>query len=228
MPLRARLALVLAGLLLLGVAGWKLLTFRPLSAGAAAASPPAGRRPGFGEPAAGMLAVRQEGGNVPPSASAPARTPPLTETTNILLAGLDTRADSFSGGRTDSLTVLVLDDKSPHLGLVSIPRDLEVQLEGHEPERINAVYAIGTREGGGADAGDALLRKTIREVIGLPIAHAVYVDHAGFEALVDELDGISVQVRCPSAIASSTRAAPTAGSSCAWRPACSTSTAAPR
>ena len=146
-----------------------------------------------------------------------ATTPPLTGTTNILLAGLDTRlseaelartepvaqaktkpASRPSGheGRTDALVVVVLDERSRHVGLVSIPRDLVVAIPGGEPNRINAVYNTGLHEGG-PERGVALLKQTVHETLGLPIANVVLVDHAGFEALVDRLDGVPVAVRCP-------------------------------
>lgn len=122
-------------------------------------------------------------------------TPPLSNTSNILLAGMDTRPWRHRG-RTDTLVVVVMDPASDHVGLVSIPRDLLVAVPGHPPNRINTVYATGLREGGQA-RGVALLRQVVRHAVGLPIGHVVFVDHAGFEALVDALGGVTVTVACP-------------------------------
>lgn len=123
-------------------------------------------------------------------------TPPLTRTTNLLLAGIDTRPGGFSGGRTDALVLVVIDRRSRHVGLVGIPRDLVVDLPGHGTVRINTVYLRGTREGGPRQ-GVRLLGQTVRQLIGLAVDHTVFIDHAGFEGLVDALGGISVRVVCP-------------------------------
>jgi LCP family protein required for cell wall assembly len=122
-------------------------------------------------------------------------TPPLSETLNLLLVGIDTRPEMPWGGRTDAMVVVVLDLRSEHVGLVSIPRDLLVAIPGGEPNRINTVYNQGVREGG-PERGLALLKETVRATFGLPITGAVLVDHAGFEALVDHLEGITVVVPC--------------------------------
>ena len=131
-------------------------------------------------------------------------TPPLTNTTNILLAGVDTRPERF-GGRTDALVLVVLDAQSGHVGLIGVPRDLLVNVAVHDPEqgarinaavRINTVYARGTREGGAA-GGRALLKQVLRDVVGLPVHHVVFVNHAGFERLVDAAGGLPVRVICP-------------------------------
>jgi polyisoprenyl-teichoic acid--peptidoglycan teichoic acid transferase len=191
-----KIGVLAAGLTALTFVGYRLLNYRPL----------AGRLP----PAATRLEPREEWGGVARGLAvspAPglgamgyvienATTPPLTETTNLLLVGLDTRADSYSGGRADALVVLVLDNRSQHVGLVSIPRDLLVAIPGAEVNRINAVYAVGSREGGAA-RGVALLKQVVHDTLGLPITNVAIVDHSGFESLIDGLEGVAVAVSCP-------------------------------
>jgi LCP family protein required for cell wall assembly len=154
--------------------------------------------PGWDESMARLvpeITVASPLGTVPRDVVEGIRTPPLQATTNILLAGLDTRPDQY-GGRTDALVVLVLDDRSAHVGLVGIPRDLLVAIPGHAPNRINAVYNTGLRQGG-ETGGTALLQQVVRHSLGLPLQHVVFIDHAGFEALIDTMGGITVGVRCP-------------------------------
>jgi polyisoprenyl-teichoic acid--peptidoglycan teichoic acid transferase len=121
-------------------------------------------------------------------------TPPLDQTTNLLLAGIDTRTE-LSDGRTDALLVLALDERQGHVGVVSIPRDLLVAIPGEEPNRINTVFRIGHRTS--PARGVELLKEVVRHNLGLPIWRAVFVDQAAFEGLVDQLDGITVDVSCP-------------------------------
>jgi LCP family protein required for cell wall assembly len=125
-----------------------------------------------------------------------AKTPPLSRTTNILLAGVDSRGRGKLAGRTDALLVVVLDRRSRHLGLVSIPRDLLVNVPGHDRVRINTVYLHGLRDLGGPAAAAKLLRETVHDLLGLPIHHHVFIDQAGFERLIDGIGGLEVQVRC--------------------------------
>jgi LCP family protein required for cell wall assembly len=187
-----RLLLAMVGLLTLGGLTWHLLSSRPFAPAPSLSRPP---RP------KGRLApsFNPSGSTLPRDLFAirKAATPPLTETVNLLLAGVDTRADvPGSGGRTDALVLVVMHRGSGHVGLVGIPRDLLVDLPGHGPVRINTVYQYGARQGGG-ERGAALLKKMVRHVLGLTVHHTVFVDHAGFERVVDSLGGVAVRVTCP-------------------------------
>ncbi len=197
MRLLLKLALLSAGIVVLAAAGWELLSFRPLGATPPVPGAATRARAAWEDPAASLLPHLRRPADESPWVDpvVGAETPPLTETENLLLAGLDTRPELY-GGRTDALVIVVLDQRSPQVGLISVPRDLWVNVPGHEPERLNSVYATGSREGG-HEAGSLLLRQVIRNTLGLPISTMITVDHAGFEALVDQLEGISVLVRCP-------------------------------
>ena len=191
------IAIFLCGLLTLGAVGRAALNYKPFSTAPPVPLEPEASRPGVGHGrVAGIEVLSQD--SLKPYMAAITRgidTPPLTETENILLAGIDSRPWAH-GGRTDALVVLVMHRKSGHVGLVSIPRDLLVAIPGDEPNRINTVYAKG-RKAGGAEEGVNLLRKVIRHTLGLPISSVVFVDHGGFEGLVDAMGGVSVPVICP-------------------------------
>jgi LCP family protein required for cell wall assembly len=187
-----KLALVLVGCAVLGGVGWRLLASTPFEA-----APPLSpaRRAAAGSVAA---AVQPAESDLPAPMSFTVdriETPPLRDTVNILLAGVDTRPEKF-GGRTDALVLVVLDRRTGHVGLIGIPRDLLVNTTTDEAVRINTIYARGTREGGPA-SGSALLRRVIRDVVGLPVQHVVFVDHAGFERMIDSAGGVPVRVICP-------------------------------
>jgi LCP family protein required for cell wall assembly len=121
-------------------------------------------------------------------------TPPLRHTHNVLLLGLDRRPGTARGGRADTLVVAVFDSTSNHVGLVSIPRDLLVLVPDHGPARVNAAYAIGSRQGRG---GLAVLERVVEDTFAIPIHHTVAVDLDVFERSVDAVGGVHVDVRCP-------------------------------
>ncbi len=191
------IAILFAGLSSLAAVGWAALSYQPFTAAPLLEPTPEVERPGFApQRAAGIEVISQE--SLKPYIAAITRgvpTPPLSETQNILLAGIDSRPWAH-GGRTDAMVVLVMHQKSGHVGLVSIPRDLLVAVPGGEPNRINTVYATGLRAGG-PEEGVALLRKVILHTLGLDISQVVFVDHGGFEGLVDQLSGITLHVICP-------------------------------
>ena len=69
--------------------------------------------------------------------------------------------------------------------VVSIPRDSWVTIPGHGQNKINAAYAFG---------GPSLLTQTVEQLTGVRVNHFAIVDFAGFQALVDSVGGIDVQV----------------------------------
>jgi LCP family protein required for cell wall assembly len=139
---------------------------------------------------------------VPAPARAPVAPPPTPEPewtgrnrVNILLLGNDRREGESDIPRTDTIMVLTVDTAGRTAGLLSLPRDLWVNIPGHGFERINAAFEIG--EARKRDGGVELARKTVEELLGVPIHHHVLVGFAGFVRLVDEMGGVVVDVERP-------------------------------
>ena len=120
----------------------------------------------------------------------PSTRPPtcFTKVCNYLVLGSDSRAglsdaaSSPSSGtasaneasRSDTIMFVHLDIPANHTTIVSIPRDLYVNIPGHGYDKINAAYSYGP----------GVLVKTVEQLTGMPINHYVAVDFAGFENLV--------------------------------------------
>lgn len=110
---------------------------------------------------------------------------------NVLLLGM--RGADLPGGGTlaDTIMVASIEPKENRIALVSIPRDLYVQVPGSSQfSKINAVHAYG--EENGAKQGLSQMEKIASEVSGLPIDYAVSIDFKGFKELVDSLGGINI------------------------------------
>ena len=122
------------------------------------------------------------------------RLPPLTGTRNFLIAGVDRRPGNPGSGLTDTLIVAVLDKRTGRAGLISIPRDVAVDIPKHGLNRINTAYGLAHAEG---DDALAALKQSVSDLLALPIEHALVVDIAVFEELVDALGGVTVDVTCP-------------------------------
>lgn len=128
-----------------------------------------------------------------PSARA-TRTPALTRTRNFLVIGLDRRADGTGPALADTLMVVVLDERSRHVGLVSLPRDLFVSIPGAEADRINTVYQVARRSGRDPLS---LMSRVVEDTLQLPLEHAIALDLGVFERAVDAVGGVDVDVPCP-------------------------------
>lgn len=133
-----------------------------------------------------------------PSAALPVpaatSTPPFEYTDNYLLVGLDRRPFGGGAGLADTILVAVFDEPNSALGLVSIPRDLWVDIPGHEPDRINTVMNVARRSG---EDPLSLLGRVIENTLGLPIAHSIAIDIGVLERAVDAVGGVTVDVKCP-------------------------------
>lgn len=123
-----------------------------------------------------------------------ARTPPLTNTRNFLVVGLDRRPDGTGPALADTLVVVVLDEQSKHVGLVSVPRDLYVDIPDSGSDRINTVYQVAKRS---KREPLPLLSRVVQDTLKLPIEHALALDLGVFERAVDAVGGVDVDVACP-------------------------------
>ena len=110
--------------------------------------------------------------------------------TNILLLGVDDAADL-----SDTIMVMSIqhDNSAPEVVLTSIPRDLWVEVPEFGGSKINAVHALGERNDypGG---GPALTAATLENVLGDDIHYYATLDFGGFEALVDAVGGVEIEV----------------------------------
>ncbi|MEU2105348.1 LCP family protein, partial [Nocardia sp. NPDC019255] len=131
---------------------------------------------------------------------------------NYLLVGTDTRAgangqlgagtlDDAEGARADTTMLVHIPKDRSRVVVVSFPRDLDVtrpQCNGWDNEKgkytdekypsaigdkLNAVYNLG---------GPMCLVSTIQRLTGASINHFIGIDFAGFESMVNTIDGVEV------------------------------------
>jgi LCP family protein required for cell wall assembly len=112
---------------------------------------------------------------------------------NVLLLGIDRRGGKGWGYRTDTMIIVTVDPTNRTAGMLSIPRDLQLEIPGYKEDRINTANVYGTSSGypGG---GSALLKRTIEHNFGIPIDYHIMIDFQGFEQIIDTLGGIDVNV----------------------------------
>jgi len=113
------------------------------------------------------------------------------EATTVLLLGTDRRSQDSGTDNTDTLMLFHLDPNAQHIAILSIPRDLYVEIPGYEQGRINSACAWGEQDGTG---GLALARQTVSATLGIPVQHTVLIDFHAFVALIDAIGGVDVDV----------------------------------
>ena len=106
----------------------------------------------------------------------------------LLIIGSDHRAGTpFSSANTDTMMLVRLNPNSSTVNVLSIPRDLRVQIPGYGTAKINAAYS---------DGGPNLMIKTIQQNVfpALKVNHILDVNFGGFKALVDAIGCVYGQV----------------------------------
>ena len=78
-----------------------------------------------------------------------------------------------------------IDPQKKKATLVSIPRDLRVDMGEYGTQKINAAYALG---------GPTLAVKTVQKLSGVKISHYAEIDMDGMEEVVDAVGGVTVNL----------------------------------
>ena len=142
-------------------------------------------------------AVQIEDANTPLQ---PASGPPPPEwdganRVSILVMGLDFRDWQAQEGapRTDTMLLLTVDPINRTAGMLTIPRDLWVNIPGgFDYGRINTAYSLGESyelPGG----GPGLAVDTVEELLGVPIDFYAQVDFGAFVRFIDEIYGVKIK-----------------------------------
>ena len=106
----------------------------------------------------------------------------------LLLIGSDHRAgEPWRAANTDTMLLVRLDPASTTINLLSLPRDLEVDIPGFGVQKLNAAYSLG---------GPNLLLQTIRADVfpGVHVNHIIDVNFRGFSDLIDAIGCVYADV----------------------------------
>lgn len=123
------------------------------------------------------------------------------EPLNILVLGSDRRdviegkkrgQRQFQGGdggqRADVMILVHVAANAESAVMVSLPRDLRVEIPGYGTDKLNAAYSVG---------GPKLTIKTVKKFTGLDIHHFVEINFASFQDIVNTLGGVKIYVDRP-------------------------------
>lgn len=117
---------------------------------------------------------------------------------SVLVMGLDYRDWVANEGapRTDTMILLTVDPLARTAGILSIPRDLWVNIPGgFNYERINTAYSLGEAYKYPDGGGPGLAMATVEELLGVPIDYYAQIDFGAFVRFIDEIHGIKIDVK---------------------------------
>lgn len=121
---------------------------------------------------------------------------------NILLAGYSVDDPNHQGAQlTDSIMIVSVNTRNNTAFLLSVPRDLWVNIPGYSYQKINAAYEDGQSEhfsqSGYPNGGMGLLEEVINQDFGISINYYGLIDYTAFRDAVDAVGGININIQSP-------------------------------
>lgn len=102
---------------------------------------------------------------------------------NLLVLGSDSRGEK--NARADTIIIVSINPPKERVYVISIPRDLRVEIPGKGYNKINVATHLG---------GAELIIRTVENFTDLPIHHYLETDFQGFQKMVDALGGVEIYV----------------------------------
>lgn len=107
----------------------------------------------------------------------------LPDIMNIMILGLDSR--EAASMRADTIMLLTLNRRNNEINIISIPRDMRVEIPGRSKDKINHAYVYG---------GVGLTRDAVEKFLGIKVDYYVTTEFSGFANIIDLLGGIELEV----------------------------------
>ncbi|EGO65603.1 LCP family protein [Acetonema longum] len=102
---------------------------------------------------------------------------------NVLALGIDKRQSQ--AGRSNVSCVITFDMAARNVSMLWIPQDSRVKIDGYGWQKIGQAYAHG---------GLDLAKKTVEDLLGIPLDYYLAVDMAGFSRVIDAVGGVDINV----------------------------------
>ncbi len=110
--------------------------------------------------------------------------------TRVLVLGTDSRDPEVALGRTDTIILTSVNPLQPKIVMLSIPRDLWVNIPGYGENRINTAYFFAEADSPGTGVGATI--HTIEANFGVRMEHIVLFKFGGIVNVIDAMGGIDI------------------------------------
>jgi LCP family protein required for cell wall assembly len=111
--------------------------------------------------------------------------------TNVVILGVDEAAQL-----SDTIMIASIRHGSgqpPEVAMVSVPRDLYLNVPQHGHHKINAAYALGENQDK-ANGGAELTTQTIEQQFELPVHYSAAIEFESFKEIINAVGGVTVDV----------------------------------
>jgi len=116
---------------------------------------------------------------------------------NILILGIRGVNDPNGGLLSDTVMIISFEPRTGKIALISIPRDLYVEMPHHDfKNKINEVYVHGI-EDENWKRGLKYSKEAVADVTGLDIHYAISVDFKAFKEIINTLGGVTITLDKP-------------------------------
>jgi len=117
---------------------------------------------------------------------------------NVLILGVDDRTEESDDGppRTDTMILATFNPERETAGMLSLPRDLWVDVPSYGHYKINQAFFLGESQaliGGGA----GLAMATVEDFLELNIPYYILINFEAFTQLIDEIGGVKIDIPEP-------------------------------
>lgn len=112
---------------------------------------------------------------------------------DILIMGIRGKDDPDGGLLSDAMMLLSFDKETKKTSLVSLPRDIYVELPGIHTGKINELYVVGLTQKNSLN----FTEKVFSRITGVYIDNAIVFDFESFKGIVDTIEGVDVNLKKP-------------------------------
>ncbi|MEI7849464.1 MAG: LCP family protein [Chloroflexota bacterium] len=112
--------------------------------------------------------------------------------TNVLVLGIDGGLGRGELGRTDTMILTTISPLKPYVGLLSIPRDLWVPIEGVGENRINTAYFFAEAQKPGSGPQAAI--RVVDQNFHVRAGYYLIVRMDGLLEFIDAMGGVDIQL----------------------------------
>jgi LCP family protein required for cell wall assembly len=118
----------------------------------------------------------------------------------ILLAGNSADDPGHNGADlTDSILLMSINTNTKQAFLLSVPRDLFVNIPGAGYQKINDAYVVGQNDSfnqsGYFSGGMGLLQSIVEKDFGIPIDYYALINYAALKDAVNDVGGITINIQ---------------------------------
>jgi LCP family protein required for cell wall assembly len=111
---------------------------------------------------------------------------------NLLLVGIDRPPEGTNTSRTDTMILFSIDPLKPYIGMLSIPRDLWVEIPGVGEDRINTAHFWAEADAPGT--GPQAAAKTVESNFNIQVTDTIRIRFDGFQEMVDAMGGVDLNL----------------------------------